>query len=104
MPSVDHRVFRVAGKDRAKLDRALGDDVLSRQSITIRDARRFGFREDALLVFVEGEEAGLRRAEAVLLRFAERADDPAALMAKLRDEEESAADGLGSVFGALDDT
>lgn len=95
---VGHRVFRVAMSDRAKLDRALGDDVLSRQSITIRDARRFGSREEALLVFVEGEEAGLVRAEALLLRFAERAPEPDALLTKLRGEEEDAAGGIGMIF------
>ncbi len=93
------RVFRVPQTERARLDAALGDDILSRQSITLRDARRVGRQEDAIYVFVEGEQAGLFRAEALILTFGERATEPGELMGRLKAEEDSAAEGLGSIFG-----
>jgi hypothetical protein len=96
-----YRVYRVRGADRARLDEALGDDVLSRQSLTLRDARHFGRAEDALYLFVEGTEAGVLRADQVLLYFAEPAADAEALYGLLKDEEDAAASSLGSVFDAF---
>lgn len=96
---VPHRVFRVAGADRARLDEALGDDQLSRQSIVLRDARHFGLAEDALYLFLEGSESGMRRADEILLYFAKPAADADALRQALKDEEDAAASGLGSIFG-----
>lgn len=83
------------------MEEALGDDVLGRQSIQVRDARHFGATEDWLYLFVEGEEKGMLRADALLLEFAERAPDADALHAKLKSEEDEAASGLGSVFGEI---
>lgn len=95
------QVYRVKTSDRAKLDAALGDDILSRQSLNIRDARHFGRNEDALFLFVEGTEGGILRADAMLLGFAERAQDAEDLYRRFRDEEDAAASGLGSVFGEM---
>lgn len=94
-----YRVYRVLGSDRARLHEALGDDQLSRQSIVLRDARHFGRDDDALLLFVEGTEEGMRRADEILLYFAKPAPDAEALHQALKDEEDEAASGLGSIFG-----
>lgn len=96
-----HRVYRFATSARAKLDEALGDDILSRQSLTLRDARHFGVPGDYVFLFVEGTDAGLLRADAVLLDIGERAPGGDALYDMLKQEEDAAATGLGSVFGDL---
>lgn len=93
------QVYRFTGAQRAQLDAALGDDILSRQSLVIRDARHFGVPGDWTFLFVEGTDAGILRADAVLLDFGERAPDAKVLMDLLRAEEDAAATGLGSVFG-----
>lgn len=98
---VPFRVFRVKPSDRPKLDEALGDDILSRQSLRVVDAAHFGQRADWVYLFVEGEEKGMLRAEALILAFGERAPDGEALHQALKDEEDSAASSLGSVFGDL---
>ena len=94
-----HRVFKVKSSLRARLDEALGDDILSRQSLTMRDARHFGVPGDHLYLFVEGDERGMLRAEAVLLEFAERAPEGEDLYKMLKAEEDDAASGLGAIFG-----
>lgn len=94
-----HQVYRIKSADRPRLEQAMGDDLLSRQSLTIRDARHFGMSGDGVYLFVEGAEAGIVRADALLLEFAERAPDSEALHKKLKDEEDDAASGLGSIFG-----
>lgn len=93
------RVYRFLPAQRAKLEEALGDDIVSRQSLTMRDARHFGVPGDHLYLFVEGTDAGLLRADAVLLEFGERAPGGEALYEMLKAEEDAAASGLGSVFG-----
>lgn len=95
------QVYRVASKDRARLDEALGDDILSRQSLTLRDARHFDQPGDFVYLFVEGAQAGILRADAVLLDFAERAPNAAELHQLLKDEEDAAAASLGSILGDL---
>lgn len=93
------QVYRIRTSDKARLDAALGDDILSRQSLTIRDARHFGVPGDFIFLFVEGSDAGILRADALLLEFAVRAPDANVLLDLLKAEEDAAATGLGSVFG-----
>ncbi|HET6403868.1 MAG TPA: hypothetical protein VFH78_04420 [Candidatus Thermoplasmatota archaeon] len=96
-----HQVYRFPSSARARLDEALGDDILSRQSLTIRDARHFGVPGDWIFLFVEGEEKGIFRADAVLLEIGERAPEGPVLYQMLKDEEDAAASSLGSVLGEL---
>jgi len=98
---VPHQVYRFPSSARARLEEALGDDILSRQSLTIRDARHFGVPGDWTYLFVEGEEKGILRADGVLLDFGERAPDGEALYRMLKDEEDAAASSLGSIMGEL---
>jgi hypothetical protein len=94
-----YQVYRLKAAERARLDQALTDDLLSRQSVQVRDARHFGQSGDWLYFFVEGSDAGILRADALLLSFAERAPEAASLHALLKEEEDAAASGLGSIFG-----
>ena len=94
-----YRVYRVKNALRPRLDEALGDDILSRQSIQVRDARHFGQPGDFVYLFVEGEEKGMLRADAVILEFGERAENAEALHRMVKEEDEAAASGLGSIFG-----
>lgn len=94
-----YQVYRVKAADRDRLDRALGDDILSRQSLQVRDARHFGRPGSDLYLFVDGSDAGILRADALLLDFAERAPDAAELHAALQEEDDEAASGLGALFG-----
>lgn len=95
------RVYRFPSAKRADMEAALGDDILSRQSLTVRDARHFGVPGEWVFLFVEGEEKGMLRADAVLLEIGERAPDGEVLHQMLKDEEDAAASGLGSVFGDI---
>lgn len=94
-----YQVYRVKAGDRPRLDAALGDDILSRQSLQVRDARHFGRPGNDVYVFVDGTEAGIIRADALLLDFAEKAGDAAELHRILSEEDDAAASGLGSIFG-----
>ncbi len=93
------RVYRVPNTERSRLDQTLGDDVLSRQSLTIRDGRHFGLPGNETILFVEGTEQGVFRADELLASFAKRAEDEPGLLRQLKAEEDDAASGLGSIFG-----
>jgi hypothetical protein len=95
-----YRVFRVPTSQALKVEALLTDDLVSRQSITRRDAKTLGLPDEGLLVLVEGSQAGVERASALL------ADVPALegaaadeVYRRLKLEEEDAASGLGLVFG-----
>lgn len=96
-----YQVYRFPSSARARLEQALGDDTLSRQSLTIRDARHFGVPGDWIFLFVEGEQKGITRADAILLDIGERAPDAEVLYKLLKEEEDAAASSLGSVLGEL---
>jgi hypothetical protein len=100
--AVPFQVYRFPTSKRGAMDAALSDDILSRQSLVVRDSRHFGTPGDWIYLFVEGTEAGILRADAVLLDAAvggERAPDASVLHQLLKDEEDAAASGLGSIFG-----
>ena len=92
------RVYRLKPSARGKIDETFADDILSRQSFQTRDAA-FGGAGDWVYLFVEGEESAMVRADAKILEFAERAPDGDALHAKVKAEEDEAAEGFGSIFG-----
>jgi len=89
------------------------DDVVSRQSVEVRDAAALGLsgggRDAAALglsgggsiVLIEGTEAGVARAEAVLKDSGARLTGPEAdaAYARFRSQDEDAASGMGLVFG-----
>jgi hypothetical protein len=93
-------LFTVPSAKKAELDAALADDQVSRQSQKIRDAASLGGPSGSLYVLVEGSEEPIRRAEELLAKVGERmpAKDGSALYQRLKDEDESAAAGMGLFF------
>src|SRR3989442_13220594 len=61
-----YRVFRVPPAQASQADVVWKDDVVSRQSITAREAKSLGMTGDNRYVLVEGSEAGMARATELL--------------------------------------
>src|SRR5205814_796085 len=79
----------------------LSDDLVSRQSVTVREARSLGLKGDDRFIVIEGSEAGLARAVELLKDVAPplegaKADD---VYRRLRSQDEQAASGMGLIFG-----
>ncbi|HTW56305.1 MAG TPA: hypothetical protein VMG36_07715 [Thermoplasmata archaeon] len=93
-------VYSVATSKKAALDAALADDVVSRQSHTVRAAAALGGPADQTYVLVEGSADGVRRAEELLGPVGQKATgaDGEALYRKFKDEQESASAGMGLFF------
>lgn len=93
-------LFSVPSAQRAALDAALKDDVLSRQSQKVRDAFAMGGPKETTYVLIEGGPDGLRRAEELLAPLGPRLGgaDGESLYARFKAEEEAASAGMGLFF------
>ena len=94
-------IFEVKSENMGKINQMLKDDVVSRQSILMRDASSLGMDRQVAFLKIEGSEAGLKRAKELAkeLEFTKldqkKAED---INKKIMEQEESAADGMGMIF------
>lgn len=93
-------LFEVPNDRRSKLDEALRDDVVARQSHKIRDAATLGGRSGHLYVQIEGTPEAVARAERLLKEIGAPLppNDAEALRARLQEEDEAASTGMGLLF------
>jgi hypothetical protein len=95
-------IFEVKKEQIAKINDLARDDLVSRQSILTRDATALGIDKDVSYTKIEGSEEGLKRAEELAkeLELVKLDENQAAEVdKKIKEEEESAADGMGMIFG-----
>ena len=102
-----YAVFEVKRADAARIDVTLQDhanpkvDIVSRQSIAIRDAAALGLPGEGRLVLVEGTESALTAAGELFHEFATKlagAQAEAAYRA-FKSQDEDVASGIGLIFG-----
>jgi hypothetical protein len=93
-------LFSVPSSKRGELDAVLKDDLLSRQSQTLREARALGGPADAVYVLLEGSPDAMKRGDELLGAVGTKlpAADAEPLYRKFKDEEESASAGMGLFF------
>ena len=95
-----YRVFRLMSAQADQVNVLTADDVVSRQSVTVRDAKSLGLKGDDRYVVVEGSEAAVARATELLkgippLKGAGAED----VYRRFRSQDEQAASGMGLIFG-----
>ncbi|MEW5937482.1 MAG: hypothetical protein AB1665_06665 [Candidatus Thermoplasmatota archaeon] len=91
-----------AGKNLApKVEEVLKDDLVSRQSIVVRDGDALGLDKETRFVLVEGSAEGVLRAETLLSSAGCTAikEDAEGLYRRFKEQEEDAASGIGLIFG-----
>ena len=79
----------------------LQDDIVNRQSIVIRDANSLGIKEPVSYLKVEGSVEGLKRAEELAKELGMtklKVKDAQKIDAKIKEQEDSAATGMGMIF------
>jgi len=96
-----YRVFRVPSAQASRADVVWKDDLVSRQSITSRDAKSLGLPGDDRYVLVEGSDAGVARATELLkdLAHALAGTEAERVYRQFRAQDEEAASGMGLIFG-----
>jgi hypothetical protein len=83
-----------------QLDALRKDDVVSRQSVDVRDASALGLPGSGCIVLVEGTDAGVARAAALLKDVGTKLSgaDADAAYGRFRSQDDDAATGMGLVF------
>jgi len=93
-------VFIVKEADKSKAEDVLRkDDVVGRQSITIRLASNMGLEKEGYFIIINGSEESIKKAEDLIKEFAKKYKNKENVLEKLREEEDSAAEGLGAILG-----
>lgn len=94
-------IFEVKSAEAGKIQTMLQDDIVNRQSIVIRDANSLDIKEPVSYLKVEGSAEGLKRAEELAkeLGMTKLKDkDAQKIDAKIKEQEDSAATGMGMIF------
>ena len=94
-------IFKVTKENTGRINNLLKDDVVSRQSIIIRDANALDVKGDETYLKIEGSTEGLKRAEELAKEagFTRLNDKEASeINKKIEEQEDSAATGMGMIF------
>ncbi len=91
-----YAVFRVKKEAKSRIDEALKIDVISRQSITVRDGEGLGLDEHTY-VLIEGSDEAVEEAKKAF-DFAEIPENSEEIYKKIKEQEEDAASGMGLIF------
>ncbi|MEK6987265.1 MAG: hypothetical protein AABX97_04105 [Candidatus Thermoplasmatota archaeon] len=97
-----YRIFRVPAGQTGQIDALFKDELVSRQSLVVRESRSLGVEGEGTLVLVEGSDAGLARAEALLKDAGKvlAGAEAEAAYRRFKAQDEDAASGMGLIFGA----
>ena len=95
-------IFEVKSESIAKINDLLKDDLISRQSILTRDSNSLNIDKDVSYLKIEGSNEGIKKAEELAKEFEFKKlnqKDAEEINKKIEEQENSAADGMGMIFG-----
>ncbi|MFH0832492.1 MAG: hypothetical protein V1900_02090 [Candidatus Aenigmatarchaeota archaeon] len=93
-------VFLVKSEEKSKAELALrGDDLVGRQSITIKLASALGMKEDGYFIIVNGSDEAMKKVKELLKGIAEKYKDKENVLKKVAEEEDIAIEGFGNILG-----
>ena len=94
-------IFEVKREDARKIDQVIRDDIISRQSITVRDANSLDIKKDITFVKIEGSDKAIKRAERLFKEIGVKKigkKDANLVNEKISSQDDSAAEGMGMIF------
>jgi hypothetical protein len=96
-----YAIFCVEKTQASKINKILRDDLISRQSILVRDATALNIEKDVRYVLIEGNEDALKKAEELFLETGKKIadEDAKSIYDKIKAEESDVAEGVGFIFG-----
>jgi hypothetical protein len=74
-------------------------DLAAKQSITIKDSKTLGFKEEGSFFYIKGSDEGVKKCKELIKEFAQETKEADKVKKKIHEEEESAAAGMGGIFG-----
>jgi hypothetical protein len=95
-------IFEVKREHHGKINEMLKDEIVNRQSILTRDAHALSIDKDVTYFKVEGSTGGVKRAKELAKEYEFKIlkdKEGKTINQKIIEEEDSAADGMGMIFG-----
>jgi len=79
----------------------LKDEIVSKGSITFREGRSLGFDREGYYCYISGSEEVCERAKDLIKSIGKevRKEERDEIIQRMKEEEESAMSGFGSIFG-----
>lgn len=101
LSTMSHVIFAVDNADADAVQALYEDDLVGRQSITVREASAIGREGDHRYVLVEGSDDALDKAADLLGDAGETVGDEEAaeVFEAIKAGEEAGAEGMGFMFG-----
>ncbi|MFW5927726.1 MAG: hypothetical protein ACOCSL_00890 [Thermoplasmatota archaeon] len=95
-----YAVFEVDSEKFDLIQDVLSDELVSRQTTSIRDGKSLGLKDDVNYFMVEGSEEAIDRATELFQQEGiEKAENADEVKKAIEKEDEAAAQGMGTVFG-----
>lgn len=94
-------VYKVEKDKSVQSDSALKDDLIARQSITVRDATVLGLEENVKIIMIEGTQEAIDKADELLKDLSKKVEteEAKAIQKKIKSADDEAAEGVGMIFG-----
>ena len=82
-------------------NKVYGDDVVSKQSITIKEAASVDMKGEGYYFLINGDEDSLKKAEELLADSAKKVEgaDKEKVEKIISEQEDNASAGFGAIFG-----
>jgi len=94
-------IFEAKSEDAGNINKLIKDDMVSRQSIFLRDSNSLDIKGNLSYVKIEGSKDGIKRAEELAKELKlKKLDEKKAkkIDEKIKEQEDSAATGMGMIF------
>ena len=94
-------IFEVKKEDSGKINAIVKDDLVSRQSITTRDASSLEIKGETTFLKIEGSENAIKKAEKLAKELGFKKLDKKQsknVDEKISAQDDSAASGMGMIF------
>lgn len=95
-------VFFIPSENYSKAKNLVyADDLISRQSINFRESKALGLKKDGYYLEIDGSEEAVKKLSEILKDIGKEVDkkEKEEVLKKISEQEESAAQGFGSIFG-----
>lgn len=98
---MNYAVFSVEKTQASKINQILKDDLISRQSISVRDASALNIEKDVRYVLIEGTDDAIEKANQLFTEVGKKegVEEAKSIYEKIKSEENDAASGVGLIFG-----
>lgn len=98
---MDYVIIMIPKQNGAALGRLVQDDLVSRQTLNIREAKGLGMNGDETYVLIEGSDPSLKKAVELVGNEGKviPSPDKESIRDALKKAEEEVAEGLGLMFG-----